>query len=51
MQLLRRFIKGFLMGLACFVGLFAVIQLVPYGRAHSNPPVVAEPAWDSPRTR
>lgn len=26
------------------------IQLVPYGRA-SNPTVVAEPAWDSPRTR
>lgn len=27
------------------------IQLVPYGRAHTNPPVQAEPAWDSPRTR
>jgi hypothetical protein len=26
-------------------------QLVPYGRAHTNPPVRAEPAWDSPRTR
>ncbi|MBT5773677.1 MAG: cytochrome C, partial [Dehalococcoidia bacterium] len=26
------------------------IQLVPYGRAHSNPPVTGEPAWDSPRT-
>lgn len=30
---------------------FALIQLVPYGRDHSNPPVVAEPAWDSPQTR
>lgn len=39
------------MGLGCFVGLVALMQLVPYGRAHSNPPVVAEPAWDSPRTR
>ena len=28
-----------------------VIQLVPYGRNHSNPPVVAEPQWDSPTTR
>jgi len=28
-----------------------VIQLVPYGRDHSNPPVTAEPTWDSPRTR
>lgn len=28
-----------------------LIQLVPYGRAHANPPVVQEPKWDSPRTR
>lgn len=27
------------------------IQLVPYGRAHANPPVVQEPAWDSAHTR
>lgn len=27
------------------------IQLVPYGCAHSNPPVIAEPAWDSTQTR
>jgi len=27
-----------------------VIQLVPYGRDHSNPAVTAEPNWDSPRT-
>jgi mono/diheme cytochrome c family protein len=27
------------------------IQLVPYGRDHTNPPVRQEPAWDSPRTR
>lgn len=27
------------------------IQLVPYGRSHANPPVVAEPTWDSARTR
>ena len=26
------------------------IQAVPYGRAHSNPPVTGEPTWDSPRT-
>ncbi|MBN2203599.1 MAG: heme-binding domain-containing protein [Thermoleophilia bacterium] len=29
---------------------FAAIQIVPYGRAHENPPVTAAPAWDSPRT-
>ena len=27
------------------------IQLVPYGRSHENPAVVAEPDWDHPRTR
>ena len=33
------------------VGLALLIQLVPYGRNHSNPPVIAEPNWDSPQTR
>jgi hypothetical protein len=47
----RRFFRGVVMGLAFLVGLFGVMQLVPYGRARANPPVVAEPAWDSPRTR
>ena len=28
-----------------------VIQLVPYGRNHVNPPIVSEPAWDSTATR
>jgi hypothetical protein len=28
-----------------------LIQLVPYGRSHDNPPVVAEPSWDSAQTR
>jgi hypothetical protein len=51
MQALRRFLKGFALGLALFAVLVAAMQLVPYGRAHTNPPVVQEPAWDSPRTR
>ena len=33
------------------VALFALAQVVPYGRNHSNPPVSKEPAWNSPRTR
>lgn len=33
------------------VGMLLAIQLVPYGRAHSNPPVTGEPAWASPETR
>lgn len=28
-----------------------LIQLVPYGRAHTNPPARSEPAWSSPRVR
>jgi hypothetical protein len=38
-------------GLVAMVVGLLVIQLVPYGRAHSNPPVLAEPSWDSPQTR
>lgn len=30
---------------------FVVIQLLPYGRSHENPPTTAEPMWDSPETR
>lgn len=28
-----------------------VIQVIPFGRQHTNPPVVKEPAWDNPQTR
>ena len=38
-------------GLFGVLGLFVLIQLVPYGRDHQNPDVVAEPSWDSPQTR
>ena len=37
-------------GLAAILVL-VLIQLVPYGRAHANPPVQQEPAWDSTETR
>ena len=33
------------------VALFVLIQLIPFGHDHTNPPVVAEPVWDSPQTR
>lgn len=36
---------------AMLSALFGLIQLLPVGAARSNPPVVAEPQWDSPRTR
>jgi mono/diheme cytochrome c family protein len=47
-QLLPRILGG---GVLAIAALGLLIQLVPYGRDHSNPAVVAEPAWDSPRTR
>ena len=37
--------------LIVLVAVCAVIQLVPYGRDHTNPPSVLEPGWDSPATR
>ena len=38
-------------GLLILLALFLLIQLVPYGRNHTNPPVIQEPNWDSPQTR
>ena len=32
------------------LALFVLIQIVPYGRAHTNPPVETQPVWDSPTT-
>ncbi len=38
--------------LAMGVGIAALaIQVIPYGRNHTNPPVRQEPAWSSPETR
>ncbi len=33
------------------LGLFVLIQIIPYGRNHTNPPVISEPTWDSAQTR
>jgi hypothetical protein len=33
------------------VGLVVAIQLIPVWLAQTNPPVLAEPNWDSPETR
>jgi hypothetical protein len=45
---MKRFLRR-----AAFVllALAVLIQLVPYGRDHSNPPVRMEPAWNAPATR
>jgi hypothetical protein len=39
---------GKLLGGAVLV--FVLIQLVPFGRNHTNPPVIGEPQWNSPAT-
>jgi hypothetical protein len=33
------------------LGALVALQLVPYGRNHTNPPVTCEPPWDAPETR
>ncbi|MBC8345992.1 MAG: heme-binding domain-containing protein [Candidatus Marinimicrobia bacterium] len=33
------------------LSLFIVIQIIPFGRDHTNPAVVTEPNWNSPETR
>lgn len=43
--------KTILWIIVALVALFVVIQLLPIGRNHTNPAVVAEPQWDSPQTR
>lgn len=45
---MRRLLAG--AGTVFLIGVLA-IQLVPYGRDHTNPPVTGEPAWDSAATR
>ncbi|MBK9715602.1 MAG: heme-binding domain-containing protein [Kouleothrix sp.] len=47
-QLIQRWVTR---GFAGLLVLLVAIQLVPFGRNHTNPPVQAEPAWDSPQTR
>ena len=39
-----------LLAVAALVGAFAVAT-VATAASHTNPPVIAEPAWDSPQTR
>ncbi len=40
-----------LIGSMIVLGLLVVAQVIPYGRDHSNPPVVSEPTWNSSTTR
>jgi hypothetical protein len=44
----KKIILGVLLG---FIAGGIAIQFIPYGHDHTNPPVAAEPQWDSPQTR
>lgn len=41
----------FLIASLVLLALVVVAQVVPYGRNHSNPPIVAEPSWNATATR
>jgi hypothetical protein len=45
------FARLFGLAVLVLVVIFGLIQLVPYGRDHTNPSVLQEPAWDSGETR
>jgi len=38
-----------ILGIIAFM--IVAIQFIPYGKDHTNPPVLAEPKWDSPKTK
>lgn len=42
-------VLGMIVGIGVIV--FIVLQFLPIGSKPSNPPVLAEPTWDSPQTR
>lgn len=43
--------KILLYGGIALLAIILLIQLLPIGRNHTNPPLVQEPNWDSPQTR
>ena len=52
MKNISKIVKALMkVGVIALLFLVIAIQFIPYGRNHSNPPVIAEPQWDSSRTR
>lgn len=41
--------KGKILGAIAIAAI--AIQFIPYGKDHTNPPVISEPMWDSPKTK
>ncbi len=44
----RKVLLGLLWG---FLALMGIIQFIPFAGAKTNPPIIAEPTWDSPETK
>ena len=51
MKKLTKVVILFLAILAILAIGFILLQLIPYGKNHTNPPVIQEPPWDSAVTR
>ena len=47
----KRIIRVGIVVVTVGAALFLLIQIIPIGAQRTNPPVVAEPNWDSPQTR
>ena len=48
---MKRWLKRVATGVGALVAIFTLMQCVPYGRTHANPPATREPQWDSAHTR
>jgi cytochrome c551/c552 len=48
---MKKFGRTLLILIGAGIVIFALIQLIPIGRNHTNPAVVSEPNWNSPATR
>lgn len=48
---MKKGLRTVLIVIGALLVIFVVIQLLPIGKDHTNPPVLSEPGWDSPATR
>jgi len=48
---MRKLVTLLMIAAIVIVVLVLLIQFLPYGHTHTNPPVVKEPNWNSPVTR
>ena len=48
---MRKLVTLLMIAAIVLVVLVLLIQFLPYGHTHTNPPVVKEPNWNSPETR